>query len=144
LTDTTTTTVPYSTNGQTRIWGYTYYSNGLLNTVDGPLAGSGDTATYAYNARGFVNSITDVLGHVTTISSTNGRGQPLTSVDPNGVTTNYTYDDRGRILSITVNPGASQAVTASPTISLEISRSSPVRTAQPSLMPTITRTASRR
>jgi RHS repeat-associated protein len=112
LTDTTTTTLPYSTNGQTRIWGYTYYSNGLLNTVDGPLAGSGDTTTYAYNATGFVNSITDVLGHVTTISSTNGRGEPLTSIDPNGITTNYTYDDRGRVTSITVHPGANQSQTS--------------------------------
>jgi RHS repeat-associated protein len=110
LTDTTVTTIPYSTNGQTRIWNYTYYSSGLSNTVDGPLAGSGDTTTYAYDGNGYVNSITDVLGHVTTISSSNGWGLPLVSVDVNNVTTNYGYDLRGRITSITVNPGAGQAV----------------------------------
>ncbi|MEJ1970024.1 MAG: hypothetical protein WDN03_15535 [Rhizomicrobium sp.] len=51
-TDTTTTTVPYSTAGQTRTWTYTYASAGLLHTVDGPLAGTGDTTTYTYNADG--------------------------------------------------------------------------------------------
>src|SRR5262249_12683752 len=71
---------------------------------------SGDTTTYAYDSHGFVSSITDQLGHVTTITSNNGRGQPLASIDANGVTTNYTYDPRGRILSFTVNPGASRAV----------------------------------
>ncbi len=110
LTDTMVTSVPYSTNGQTRIWNYTYYSNGLLHTVDGPLAGSGDTSTYAYDSTGFVNSVTDVLGHTTTISSNNGWGAPLSSTDANGVTTNYSYDFRGRTTGITINPGAGQAV----------------------------------
>jgi RHS repeat-associated protein len=108
-TDTTTTTVPYSTNGQTRIWNYTYYTNGLVHTVDGPLAGSGDTTTYAYDTSGFVNSVTDVLGHITTITSNNGWGEPLSSVDANGITTNYGYDLRGRLTAITINPGSSQA-----------------------------------
>jgi RHS repeat-associated protein len=110
LTDTTFTTAPYSTNGQARIWNYTYYSNGLLHTVDGPLSGTGDTTTYAYDATGFVNSVTDVLGHTTTIGSNNGRGQPLSSLDANGIATNYAYDLRGRVTGITVNPGANQAV----------------------------------
>ena len=110
-TDTTTQSVPYSTNGQARSWAYAYYSNGLLHTVDGPLTGSGDTVTYAYDSHGFVSSITDQLGHVTSITSANGRGEPLTSVDPNGITTNYTYDLRGRLTSITVNPGSGQSVT---------------------------------
>jgi RHS repeat-associated protein len=109
-TDTTASSVPYSTNGQTRIWNYTYYSNGLLHTVDGPLAGSGDTTTYAYDTSGFVNSVTDVLGHTTTIGSNNGWGEPLSSVDANGITTNYGYDLRGRVTGITINPGAGQAV----------------------------------
>ena len=113
-TDTTTQSIPYSTNGQTRTWTFTYYTTtglvGLLDTVSGPL--SGETTTYAYNSSGFVNSITDPLGHVNHITSINGRGLPLTSVDPNGVTTNYTYNPRGWILSVTVNPGAAQSQTS--------------------------------
>lgn len=111
-TDTTSTTIPYVTNGQTRSWAYTYTTESLLATVDGPLSGSGDTTTYGYSAAGFVNSITDPLGHVTTVSSINGLGQPLTSVNANGVTTNYTYDARGRIKSVTVDPGADQSQTS--------------------------------
>ena len=113
-TDTTTQTIPYSTNGETRTWTFTYYTTtglvGLLDTVSGPL--SGETTTYTYNSSGFVNSITDPLSHVTNITSINGRGQPLTSVDPNGVTTNYTYNPRGWILSVTMNPGATQSQTS--------------------------------
>lgn len=110
LTDTTTTTIPYSTNGEVRTWDFTYYTSGLLHTVDGPLAGSADTTTYAYDASGCANSVTDVLGHTTTIGSSNGWCEPLSSLDANGITTNYGYDFRGRLTSATVNPGANQAV----------------------------------
>ena len=41
-TDTTSTSVPYSTNGQTRTWAYTYTTGGLLASVDGPLSGTAD------------------------------------------------------------------------------------------------------
>ncbi|MCZ8322894.1 MAG: hypothetical protein O9296_15120, partial [Novosphingobium sp.] len=110
-TDTTTHTVPYSTNGQTRVWAFTYGTGGRLLTVNGPLAGTGDTTTYAYNTNGFLTSVTNEVGHVTTLSNHNGRGQPQTVTDPNSIVTNLTYDERGRLLTVTANPGASQAVT---------------------------------
>lgn len=109
-TDTTTTTVPYSTNGTTRTWSYAYYPNGLLHTVTGPL-GTGDTVTYTYDAHGCVASFTDQLGHATTITAVNGRCEPLSSSDANGIVTNYSYDNRGRIISVVVNPGPNQSVT---------------------------------
>lgn len=111
LTDTTTQTIPYSTNGQTRVWTYTYTSQGLLHTVDGPLAGSGDTTTYTYDSNGYLSQVTDALGHVRQISSVNGRGQPTEVVDANGVITDLDYDDLGHLTTITRNPGASEAVT---------------------------------
>lgn len=95
----------------TRTWAYTYYPSGLLHTVDGPLAGTGDTVAYTYDPHGCVASFTDEVGHATTITSVNGRCEPLSSTDPNSVVTNYAYDDRGRITSITINPGANQSQT---------------------------------
>jgi RHS repeat-associated protein len=111
-TDTTSTSSPYSTNGQTRIWAYTYDSAGHVLTVDGPLSGTGDTVTYTYDSSGYLSTITNELGQVLTVSSVNGRGQPTVVVDENGVTTDLAYDSEGRLTTITVNPGTGQAVTS--------------------------------
>jgi RHS repeat-associated protein len=111
-TDTTSTSSPYSTNGQTRIWTYTYDSAGHLLTVDGPLSGSGDTVTYTYTSAGYLSTITNELGQVLTVSSVNGRGQPTVVVDENGVTIDLAYDSEARLTTITVNPGTGQAVTS--------------------------------
>jgi RHS repeat-associated protein len=111
-TDTTTTSIPYSTNGQTRTWGFSWSSTGQLLSVDGPLAGSGDTISYAYRSDGYLDHVRDELGHVTQIVSVNGRGQPTEMYDANGITTQMVYDALGRVQTITRNPGASQAVTS--------------------------------
>ena len=112
LIDTTTTTVPYATNGQTRTTTYTYVTAaGLLASVDGPLAGTGDKVSYTYDANGYVKTVTNQVGHVTTVNTLNARGQPTQITDPNGVISNLTYDFQGRLLTVTVNPGATQAVT---------------------------------
>jgi RHS repeat-associated protein len=108
-TDTTTISVPYATTGRTRSWAYTWNAAGQLLTVDGPLAGSGDTLTYTYNANGSLASVTNQIGQVTTISAWNGRGQPMTLSDPNGVIKTLTYDIHDRLLTATTNPGASQS-----------------------------------
>lgn len=109
LTDTTSITVPYATNGRTRTWTYGYSATGQLLSVDGPLAGTGDTTTYTYSALGYLETVTNPVGHVTTVTAWNGRGQPTTIVDANGVTTNLTYDIHDRVLTITVDPGSNQS-----------------------------------
>lgn len=111
-TDTTSITVPYATNGRTRTWGYTWTATGRLLTVDGPLAGSGDTVTYTYNSDGYLATVTNEVGHVTTVTAWNARGHPATVVDPNGVATTLTYDVRDRVESITIDPGADQSAYA--------------------------------
>lgn len=108
-TDTTTHTVPYATNGRTRTWAYTWNTSGQLLTVDGPLAGTGDTVTYTYNANGYLASVTNEVGHVTTVTAWNGRGQPTSITDPNSVVTTLAYDFKGRVLTATINPGGSQS-----------------------------------
>ncbi|WP_346361256.1 RHS repeat-associated core domain-containing protein [Bosea sp. (in: a-proteobacteria)] len=111
-TDTTTQTVPYSTNGQTRAWTFTYGTAGLLLTTDGPLPGPGDTVTYTYNPQGFVSTVTNEVGHVTTIDTVNERGQPTLVTDPNGIKTALTYDARGRLLTTTTDSTGNSAVTS--------------------------------
>jgi RHS repeat-associated protein len=108
-TDTTTFTTPYSTNGRTRTWTYSYNTDGQLASVDGPLAGAGDAVSYGYTTAGFLASITDEVGHATTVTSWDNRGNPLTLVDANGVSTGFTYDIQGRPLTATIDPGASQS-----------------------------------
>lgn len=112
VTDTTTYTSPYATNGRTRTWTYAWTSLGQLQSIDGPLAGTGDTQSWTYTANGYFATYTNELGQVTTATAWNWRGQPTTIVDANSVTTNLAYDIQGRLTSSTVNPGATQSAYA--------------------------------
>jgi RHS repeat-associated protein len=96
LTDTTTTTAPYSTNGQTRAWNYTYDSTGHALTAQSP---NGHSTSFAYSSDGTLISITDALSHAISVTSHTGGGRPLTIVDPNVVTTTLGYDARQRLLT---------------------------------------------
>lgn len=98
LTDTTTTSAPYSTKGQTRTTTNTW-SNYLLASTQTP---NGNTTQFGYDGSGALTSITDALNHVTQITSHTGGGLPETIVDPNGVTTTLTYDPRQRRTSSTI------------------------------------------
>ncbi|MEX0902322.1 MAG: DUF6531 domain-containing protein [Pseudohongiellaceae bacterium] len=117
-TDTTSTSVPYSTNGRTRKWAYTYYPEGvtgqfLMHTVDGPRTVVSDVTTYTYTAEGYVATVTNSLGHTTGVTDYNARGLPLSMTDINGVVTEMIYHPRGWLSSSTVTDpqGGSDAVT---------------------------------
>lgn len=79
-------------------------------TADGPRTDVSDITTYTYYAaddtdlgkRGNLATITNALGHVTQITAYDLNGNPLTVIDPNGVTTTLTYDPRQRLTSRTV------------------------------------------
>jgi YD repeat-containing protein len=96
--------------GALRTWTYTYNANGSVLTVDGPRTDVSDVTTYAYYAntdpdlgkRRQIATITDALGHVTSITAYNAHGQPLTIVDPNGLVTTLAYDVRMRLTSRSV------------------------------------------
>jgi YD repeat-containing protein len=68
-------------------------------TVDGPRTDAADITTYGYYPNGDLKTVTNALGHVTTISSVDGAGRPLSITDPNGVTTMLTYWPRGWLKS---------------------------------------------
>lgn len=109
LTDTTTGSTPYSTNGQTRTTTYTWTSsNTLLSTIETP---NSNTTTLGYNSGGALTSITDALTHATNITSVTNGGRPLTIVDPNSVTTTLTYSPRQWLLTRSVSTGGGARTT---------------------------------
>ena len=109
-TDTTTSTVPYSTNGQTRTWTYTW-ANSLPASVQSPRTDVAGLTQFAYDSTGSLASITNALGQVAQITQHLPGGLPQTVVDINGVTTQLTYDGRLRLLSSTINTGAGPLTT---------------------------------
>jgi RHS repeat-associated protein len=109
--DTTSQTVPYSSNGQTRTWNLNY-SGTLLTSIDGPLDGTGDTVSFSYDENGYLASYTNEVGEVTTINSVNYRGEATSVTDPNGVITSLTYDSLGRLKTVTVDPSGLAATTS--------------------------------
>ncbi len=119
LTDLTTHSAPYSTNGQTRTTTYTWGPNARLLSVNGPrpidAQGKDDTVTFAYDTAGNVTSMTNGLGHVTSFAAYDANGRPGSMTDPNGVVTEFSYDLLGRTAAVRVkhptNP-AEDAVTS--------------------------------
>ncbi len=96
--------------GSPRTWNYAYNANGSVLTMDGSRTDVSDVTTYTYYAnndadlgkRGNIATITNALGQVTNITAYNAHGQPLTIVDPNGLTTTLAYDPRLRLTSRSV------------------------------------------
>jgi RHS repeat-associated protein len=107
LTDTTTQTIPYPTNGQTRTTNFTW-SNFLPLTVQTP---NGNTTTFTFGTDGALTNISNALSQNTAITSHTGGGLPLTITDPNSVTTTLTYSPRNWLLTSTVGTGAGPLTT---------------------------------
>ena len=119
LTDTTTHSVPYSTNGEERTWTYDWDSDGRLLSVNGPLPVDGsddDVTSFTYDTAGNLLTSTNALGHVTTFDDYDDNGRPGTMTDANGVVTAYAYDALGRVETITVEHPSSPALNAVTTI----------------------------
>lgn len=115
MTDTTGHTVPYSTNGQSRTYTYSWDANGRLLSQNGPLAPVGtqdDTATFTYDAAGNMLTMRNALGQITSYAGHDANGRPGSMTDPNGVVTTFAYDLLGRILGITVKHPTNPALDA--------------------------------
>jgi YD repeat-containing protein len=99
--------------GTARTWTFTYNRFGQILTSNGPRGDVTDTATYEYYpdtqadwTLGDLKQITNPLGHTTRFTRYNRHGQALQRIDPNGLVTNYTYDLRQRLTSVTVGSEA--------------------------------------
>jgi RHS repeat-associated protein len=101
-TDTTRTTIPYSTRGETRTWHYSWAKFLPISATDP----RGATTRLRWDAGGALAAITNALGQETRITQHLPGGLPKTVVDPNGVVTRLAYDVRDRLLSNTVETAA--------------------------------------
>ncbi len=80
---------------------YTYNALGLVETVDGPRTDVSDVTTYGYDGQGHLSSVTNALGHVTSLSNFNALGYPQTITDANGVVSALSYTAQGWLSSVT-------------------------------------------
>src|SRR5712671_1892938 len=102
-----TATITDTATSTSRTWTNTYNSFGQVLTANGPRTDINDTTTYTYYTctTGFqcgrVATVTDALGHVTTVNTYNAVGNPLTMTDANGVGISLAYDARQRVTSRT-------------------------------------------
>ena len=94
---------------------YTYFSDatkpnyGLLNTVDGPRAGTADKITYSYDGFGNLASQYQTINgavRTTTYVGYNTFAQPERIVGPNGVVTQFVYNADGTVKTQTVGAGS--------------------------------------
>jgi len=123
-TDTTTQSVPYSTNGQARTSTYTWGTGGHLASVNGPkpvdAQGKDDTLTFAYDTAGNLQTSTNGLGQVTTFASYDANGRPGTMTDANGIVTAFTYDTLGRTSTVTVKHPTTTSLDAVTTFDYDV------------------------
>jgi RHS repeat-associated protein len=111
LTDTTSQSVPYSTNGTSRTWTYTYNGTGQLLTAQLPRLDVTAKTTYGYTS-GTLTSITDALSHVTTINTAQAGGLPTKITDPNGIHTTLSYTTRNWLSSSVIATSAGNLTTS--------------------------------
>ncbi len=101
-----------ATTGAARRWTYTYNNAGQVLTTKGPRTDADDVTTYAYDAQGNLASVTNALGHVTTLSNYDAHGHAGRITDANGVTTDMSYHPRGWLTSRTVTGAGSTETTS--------------------------------
>jgi RHS repeat-associated protein len=94
-----------------RKWTYDWNQTGQLMTVIGPRTDVKQKTSFRYGAFGALRSVTDAVGHKTLITLSTNGGLPLTVVDPNGVTTQFTYDGRQRLLTSALSTTAGMLTT---------------------------------
>ncbi|MBZ5640319.1 MAG: DUF6531 domain-containing protein [Acidobacteriia bacterium] len=102
----------------TNITGYDYDTHGQLAMVNGPrTVAPDDVTTYAYypdgdadvNKRARLQRVTNAMGHETNYASHDGGRPPYdlygnikSVIDPNDVETQYEYDGKDRVTSVTL------------------------------------------
>jgi RHS repeat-associated protein len=117
----------YLADGSNAVSDLTYFPNGNLQTVTGPanLHGQRYQLTYAYDpdVQTFVSSIKDSFGYTSTATYNPAYGAPASTTDTNNNPTGYTYDEFGRVATIT---GPYEQGGSTPTVQFEYHPNDPV------------------
>jgi len=103
----TTTETGFSGDGTpyTYTTTYGYDGAGRVTSIDGPRTDVADLTSYVYDpTTGYLTSTTQPIIGTTTYSNHDALGNPRTVTDPNGNSTTYTFDETGRVLTVTA-PG---------------------------------------
>jgi YD repeat-containing protein len=91
-----------SLQGRPRTWKYTYNDIGQVLTTTEPGPGAPAVTTYEYDTSGNLKTITNALGHVTTLSQYDQSGRVGKLQMPNGLTREFAYHLRGWLSRETV------------------------------------------
>jgi RHS repeat-associated protein len=92
-----------------------YNASGQVISINGPRTDVSDITTLEYyecttgGACGQLKKITNALGHFTTYDLYDGNGRLKQMTDPNSLRTSYSYDERGRVKTITQTPASGPA-----------------------------------
>jgi RHS repeat-associated protein len=97
------------TDSITQSTSYTYDLFGRITAIDGPRTDPSDTISFSYYPndpaqglnRGFIHTVTNALGHTTTYSNYNSFGKAETITDASGLTTTLQFDGNDRVVSRT-------------------------------------------
>lgn len=101
---------------ETRHTTWSYNAFGQVLAEDGPRTDVADVTTFTYYLCsagyecGQLQTSTNPLGHTTTFDSYDAHGYPLSMTDSNGVVTLFTYDNRQRLTSLTVDSSTTNFV----------------------------------
>lgn len=108
-------TVTDTNTSETRTTSYTYWSNstgpggqtilGRLKEIDGPRTDVTDKTTFTYDSDFRLIKTENALGHEIETTAFDAADRPLTTEDQNDVETVFTYDDLGRVETVTRAPG---------------------------------------
>jgi RHS repeat-associated protein len=86
---------------------YLYNNLGQVISLDGPRSDLADITSLSYHATGELSRITNALGQQNQYSQYDGNGNLLSATDANGVLTQFSYDSRNRLTSVTSAIGTS-------------------------------------